>query len=205
VLEYTANTHPDNKKGEVLRGIRPGTFTGYKDDSGALDLMSEARAVNLWQKTDDFIHVAKIAKADTERAVGQRANNTVLTLYRGLHSNLIAAKNVGDVMEEPIPFSTTSNKNFPTQWVGDGSGGSRVIIVMTVPLNYLMIMLSYPRQDMALNKQLQNQEQQEVTLSPSILRIKDKKVEGNTTYLIVDIQLIDPDKALERLADLFEG
>lgn len=181
------DVYTESKK-NVLTGIQPGIFTSHKNKKGQLAAPSKESAVNLRNNTLEFNGMAQNISTAMDQYDPKKS--MLITLYRGMHSDDLAAKEKGESILEPIPFSTTMNKSMAEDWTGDGSVGAKVLIEMKVPMNYLMVALSYPQDSDAVDKNLLNQGQKEVTVVPSKLTINTKKFDDakNLTTFTVKAQ-----------------
>ncbi len=184
------------------RGIAEGSFTGRKDERGNIDIRASPEAIR--QLREQVLDFTAHARALAERVrEGQGKVGKFLRVYRGMHSPDVYALEPGATIVEPIPFSTTFNKQFAKKWTETDQPHEAVIMKIEVPISFPMIYLSSPKwlgNFRVLGNEVVNQGQQEVTLAPMQLRITDMHMEGE--YKVFDM-LAEHPLSDEDIAEIF--
>ncbi len=150
--------------GEVIRGVRGGTFTSTKDPQGALSpiLNSEARA-QILERAEEF-------NAFTGTEPPERVPSSMwITLYRRVKGSGLQSLRRGATLDEVLPFSTSWKRGFAEDW----SPTEGVIFEIQVPVNYPALFQARRPGAKPLDENLTplNPEQSEVTLIQSKLTL----------------------------------
>jgi hypothetical protein len=201
-INRTLNNEEWQHTADMLRGITSGdSFTSKRDKMGEITAKENELSI-LWKNIDQFFAFTKVLLFESGKLIDQFPTCN-FTIYRVLHSNNVKEKKQGDVHLEILPFSATHNLCWAVKnWV---KLDSPCIFEIEVPINFGMIICSYPEQFLE-NRETPlplNQNQREVALAPMKLLITEKfvvEMEGKViTMFKTRLKAIPQNEVLEVL------
>lgn len=191
----------DGVRGMMLK-IREGTFTNQRFFGGFVDpdVLRAGGAERLTEAVDDFNRIA-------DDLLGQGPVGPT-KVYRGVKLDAEFAQ--GDEFVERLPISTSSAWDFqPKEWSKSATAPeSRVVFEIEVPPTHGKLAMSYPEgyRPGAGEVRALNQEQFEVTLSPTILkRTGDSFQKDGLTVIPVRAEQIKPYDVEELILERWDG
>ncbi|TWD80919.1 RtxA toxin/VgrG1 family protein [Kribbella amoyensis] len=186
----------------LMLQIREGAFTNKRFFGGFLDpdAVRSFGADRLIEAVDDFNRAA-------DDLLGQGPIGRT-KVYRGLSMDPVAAQ--ADEFVERLPISTSSAWDFqPSTWSKSaGAPQNRVVLEIDVPPGHGKLAMSYPGgyTPGAAEAKALNQEQFEVTLSPTVLKRTGESFERDgLTVIPVKAEQIPSDQVDELILERWSG
>jgi hypothetical protein len=196
-----------SKYGGMLRGIPGGgAFTSKRNMAGRILVedeevegdvhraLSSANIETLMEKTALFYQFTEILA----NRIREDGPTLIVPIFRSMRVNT-----QDQLIQDILPSSCSFSLDFVAGWA---TGKGQVILHIDVPLDFQMVMLSYPMgvPDQEGAPPAKNQEQMEVVLAPSQYTITDQYVYNGVVVLRVSPTLIPLDMTRQTLSEAFE-
>ncbi|MFF1794026.1 hypothetical protein ACFVXQ_07305, partial [Kitasatospora sp. NPDC058263] len=182
---------------EFMGRIRNGAFTSKRDDEGMLRVREGERYESLLGDVQAFLdHAQAIQPA------GAQATEGSLNLYRAVRMDPQGRER--DVFTELLPSSTSFDRQFVQDWMANGGGADNyALFEIHVPLSHPMLALSFPPGHARAENDPApvNENQSEVTLGPSHLRVIAREEDGRFHVIRVDTDPMSVDDIRAEVAN----